>query len=163
MRRPLIYFLTMVALAIFWAVVLLMNYADYTEGSPIFLKPEFQKLFETNRLLLLGAELLFPLLMVAVFTTLALVKLRPRSIRSAALWAVFMATEFWMMRAFFFPDRLVRYYQLSDPEFYQHVPEGDPFVGYFIGHVGVMVLLVLVKEYSQENNARINRDIKSIT
>jgi hypothetical protein len=148
MIRPLIYLLTMLALAGFWAMVLLFNYVDYTEGSPIFLKPQFQQLFEANRLLLLGAELLFPLMMCATFLALALVKLRPRSIRLAALLAVFMAMEFWMMRAFFFPDRLLRYYQQSDPEYYQHVSEGDPFVIYFVGHVAVMAFLLAVKEYT---------------
>jgi hypothetical protein len=148
MARPLTYFLTMLGLGLFWALVLLGNYVDYAEGSPIFLKPQFAKLFETNRLLLIGAELLFPLLMTGVFATLALVKLRPRPIRTAALWSVFMGMEFWMVRAFFFPDRLVRYYQMSDPEFYQHVPEGDPFVYFFAAHVAVMGLLLLYKEYS---------------
>ena len=84
MARPLTYFLTMVGLALFWALVLLGNYVDYAEGSPIFLKPQFTKLFEANRLLLIGAELLFPLVMTGAFVTLALVKLRPRSIRTAA-------------------------------------------------------------------------------
>jgi hypothetical protein len=150
MKRPLVYFLTMLALAIFWAMELLMNYADYTEGSPIFLKPDFQKLFEENRLLLLGAELLFPLMMAAVFVTLALVKLRPRPIRVAALWAVFVAMEFWMMRTFFFPDRMLRYYQMSDPEYYQDVGEGDPFVYYFVAHLVVLGVLLAVREYSVE-------------
>jgi hypothetical protein len=148
MARPLTYFLMMVGLALFWALVLLGNYVDYAEGSPIFLKPQFTKLFEANRLLLIGAELLFPLVMTGAFVTLALVKLRPRSIRTAALWTVFWGLEFWMVRAFFFPDRLVRYYQMSDPEFYQHVPEGDPFVYFLLAHVAIMAFLALYKEYS---------------
>jgi hypothetical protein len=78
---------------------------------------------------------------------LLILKLRTRGIRFVYLPLIFVATEFWMVRAFIFPDRMLRYYQMSDPEYYMHVAPTDPFLAYFIVHAVLFVLLLLVREY----------------
>lgn len=151
MTRPLFYIFALFANAAFWALHLLGNYADYTEGSPIFLKKPYEQLFIQNRFLLIGAELIFPALMLITFSALIFVKMRPRPVRLPFLFASFMAMEFWMARAFLFPDRLVRYYQLSDPDFYMHLPQSDPFLWFFLAHLIVFALLIAVREYTFPN------------
>ena len=148
MGRPLFYFTTVLFQLIFWVVELLTNYGDYLEGSPIFLKKAYSELFNLNRAPLIASELLVPLVMVVCFIVLMIMKLRSNGIRFSYLFILFLATEFWMVRAFVFPDRLVRYYQMSDPEFYMHLPKSDPFLYYFIGHVVLFGLVFFIKEYS---------------
>jgi uncharacterized membrane protein YhaH (DUF805 family) len=148
MGRPLFYFTTVLFQAMFWLIELLANYSDYLEGSPIFLKKPYVEMFNMNRIPLLVSELLVPLVMLVSFIALAVIKLRSTGIRYAYLLILFIAMEFWMVRAFIFPDRMLRYYQMSDPEYYQNAGQGDPFLYYFIAHVVLFALVVIVKEYS---------------
>lgn len=150
MRRPLFYILVVGASCVFWLLELLGNYGDYIEGSPIFLSKPFAKLFEINRLPLIATELLIPAGMVCVFLVLLILKFQARSIRYNVILMLFLATSFWFARTFYFPDRLVRYYQMSDPIFYSQIPEGDPFAWYLGVHLAMLIAVLLIDEYSKD-------------
>lgn len=151
MFRPIYYLLSLILHLAFWVMLLLINYSAYTDSAPEVLRDDYFRVFEANRLLLLGAELLFPLLMIAGTLVLLGTKLRPRPVRVPYLIMLFIGFEYWMMRAFFFPMSMSQIYAANDGKWMEF--EAQPFLPYFIGYGLFAAAMLVIREYSQPEEA----------
>ncbi|MEM7039566.1 MAG: hypothetical protein AAF570_21505 [Bacteroidota bacterium] len=147
MFRPIFYLLSLLANTVFWSVLLLFNYLDYTGIDPYQLQDDYATAFMSNRFMLLLAELLFPLAMVLGFMVLVFMKLRPRPVRWPYLLLLFMCVEFWVWRTFFFQDRLASYYFMSETKGME-LPYSEVH-GWILGvYVVIGIVILGVKEYT---------------
>ena len=131
MSRGVFFFVLTVACCLFWSWECVWNYLDYLGDSPIFLKPDYLRAFETNRLKLIAVELLVPFGMAVFFLILTVMHVRGAFIKWPLLLLLFLSSGYWFARTFVFPDRMVRYYQMSDPERYADRSPGE-IAGYLL-------------------------------
>ncbi len=149
MLRLLLYIALLVLGLLFWTNELVFNYYDYAGHDPMALGDDYQKAFVLNYGRLLMAELILPFILAFGFLLTLLFKLAGRSSRWALGFLLFLSTEFWAYRAFFFKERMLTYHirtETKDPTLV--LPDAHDI--YFYCFLAALILLVLIKERLHE-------------
>ena len=145
MYRLLLYITLLCLGLLFWANELIFNYIDYVSHDPLALDADFQKAFVANYGQLILAELILPLVLALGFLITLLFKIAGRSSRWALGFLLFLSTEFWAYRAFFFKERMLTYHlrtELEDPSLV--LPDSHTL--YFIFFLAALIAVIFIRE-----------------
>lgn len=145
MLRLFLYIALLVLGLLFWANELVFNYYDYVGHDPTALAEDYQKAFVSNYGRLLLAELILPFILALGFLLALLFKFAGKSSRWALGFLLFLSTEFWAYRAFFFTERMLTYHlrtETKDPTLI--LPDSNHI--YFFCFLAALLMVIFIKE-----------------
>lgn len=146
MARTILYLLAPLLHTFFWGAFLLSHYDFYVDSDPIMLTGDYQRLYASQRLQLLSAELFFPLFMSLFFFLLFFLRLRPYFIRLPLLLAQFLSVEFFVYRQFIFPDSYKGYQYSSNLNVPIEFHEQASYYIFLIPLALAFVFMLLIRE-----------------